>query len=60
MVYWIVSGMVGCARVRSSRVGPLSSVGTLGAGQACGGRWALGLEHASVRLADVTVPGDGG
>lgn len=49
-------GVVGCGEVRP----PRSSSRRLRAGQpGCGGR-SFGLEHASVGLTDVAVPGDGG
>lgn len=49
-----------CGGIGPCRVGSLSMVGSLCAGQAgCGGR-PFALEHESVGLTDVTVSGDGG
>lgn len=49
-----------CGGIGPCRVGPLSRVRSLCAGQAsCGGR-PFALEHESVGLTDVTVSGDRG
>lgn len=49
-----------CGGIGPWRVGPLSVVRSLCAGQAGCGGWPFALEHESVGLTDVAVSGDGG